>query len=437
MSKLTDNKSDIVPSIVFEFPPRNKLESKVTLFGKRSNINVETEEKPCRICLISFSTEKNNLVRPCKCSGSIKYIHEECLKTWIVSQEKMLDNNQCNICHTKYQMTYNLKRRCRVIEAIRTKFVKCLFIPIIIAVMIILLLISFLLAQNFFLSSNNSQYQVSAAALAITCTLSGITLIFVSINAIRQTCYTERIEDWRIFSINVSEEEKKDLSEVDSDIIFEMRKQPLMIPKMFKVHGRQIRSPLLRPSLTPIIKSGKVVGFNPAFLVPSEAVRSHDESCTEFSPMRDRVENSLISQADFSIRDDSKQNTLFDAQCSSILEDSRNNSAVGLLKISEFPPIQKRGVESQFYFPDSSVLEESKDDPFSDYQDLPRIATEIENPECSLDEEEDTSSKHNINSNSQDFLIRRDPKINTLFVRRDSPVENHVRANSGDNLLKE
>lgn len=51
------------------------------------------------------------LISPCKCTGSIKYIHNECLKTWIISQEIPILTSKCEICHTFYKMeiTYGLK----------------------------------------------------------------------------------------------------------------------------------------------------------------------------------------------------------------------------------------------------------------------------------------------------------------------------------------
>lgn len=40
----------------------------------------------CRFCWISDSTDENPVIRSCKCSGSIKYIHFACLKAWLASK---------------------------------------------------------------------------------------------------------------------------------------------------------------------------------------------------------------------------------------------------------------------------------------------------------------------------------------------------------------
>eukprot|EP00976_Prorocentrum_cordatum_P075145 1181802-Prorocentrum_minimum.AAC.1 len=40
------------------------------------------EEEVCRICR-SEGTEDNPLHYPCACSGSIKYVHQDCLLQWL------------------------------------------------------------------------------------------------------------------------------------------------------------------------------------------------------------------------------------------------------------------------------------------------------------------------------------------------------------------
>jgi E3 ubiquitin-protein ligase MARCH6 len=48
------------------------------------------ESKACRICHES----DDPLFYPCKCSGSIKYVHAECLKQWLRINKK----KKCEVC---------------------------------------------------------------------------------------------------------------------------------------------------------------------------------------------------------------------------------------------------------------------------------------------------------------------------------------------------
>jgi E3 ubiquitin-protein ligase DOA10 len=64
----------------------------------------------CRYCL--YSEEKgNDLIDPCKCGGSMRYVHEKCLLDWIVNSKKesyyqyegrmLVHLIKCEICHSE------------------------------------------------------------------------------------------------------------------------------------------------------------------------------------------------------------------------------------------------------------------------------------------------------------------------------------------------
>ena len=55
--------------------------------------------KLCRICYGEEETPDNPLVQPCICSGSMKYIHLNCLKTWINTSVniKLESTEYCNV----------------------------------------------------------------------------------------------------------------------------------------------------------------------------------------------------------------------------------------------------------------------------------------------------------------------------------------------------
>ena len=55
--------------------------------------------KLCRICYGEEENDENPLLQPCTCSGSMKYIHLNCLKTWINTSVniKLESSEYCNI----------------------------------------------------------------------------------------------------------------------------------------------------------------------------------------------------------------------------------------------------------------------------------------------------------------------------------------------------
>lgn len=66
----------------------------------------------CRICLMEESEIDNPLFAPCKCSGSMRFIHHGCLKTWFGNKRIMKVSNivttyfwknlECELCKTAY-----------------------------------------------------------------------------------------------------------------------------------------------------------------------------------------------------------------------------------------------------------------------------------------------------------------------------------------------
>ena len=80
------------------------------------------EEPVCRICLTEQEDEENPLLAPCKCAGSMGYIHHQCLQMWfhqrrVVKQSQIVTtyfwkNLECELCKTAYPYeTRSLKQR--------------------------------------------------------------------------------------------------------------------------------------------------------------------------------------------------------------------------------------------------------------------------------------------------------------------------------------
>lgn len=92
--------------------------------SNRNNIN---EQKPiCRICLSdSFQDPNNPMINPCKCSGTMKYLHLVCLQKFIESkiQTRVGDNVtllsfksiECDICKTVFPEKIKIKNTSYVI----------------------------------------------------------------------------------------------------------------------------------------------------------------------------------------------------------------------------------------------------------------------------------------------------------------------------------
>src|ERR1700761_1180805 len=54
----------------------------------------------CRICR-GEGTLSQPLFYPCKCSGSIKFVHQDCLMEWLSHSQK----KHCELCKTPFRFT--------------------------------------------------------------------------------------------------------------------------------------------------------------------------------------------------------------------------------------------------------------------------------------------------------------------------------------------
>jgi len=62
----------------------------------------EEESHVCRICLASESCVEGRLIAPCRCSGTMKYVHRSCLRTWR-TQGSARAAERCSVCGEAYK----------------------------------------------------------------------------------------------------------------------------------------------------------------------------------------------------------------------------------------------------------------------------------------------------------------------------------------------
>ena len=99
-------------SINFENSHLNPLYNNLFIVDREIEINssnssdsndVESvnSDAECRICLESHG----NLIVICDCKGSCKYVHKECIETWINSFDyDDIRYNKCEICKSNYNL---------------------------------------------------------------------------------------------------------------------------------------------------------------------------------------------------------------------------------------------------------------------------------------------------------------------------------------------
>uniref|UniRef100_A0A3Q1GMP5 RING-type E3 ubiquitin transferase n=1 Tax=Acanthochromis polyacanthus TaxID=80966 RepID=A0A3Q1GMP5_9TELE len=68
----------------------------------------EEEGDLCRICQMGEQSSSNPLIQPCRCTGSLQYVHQECIKRWLHSKIGSGTNLEaittCELCKEKLRL---------------------------------------------------------------------------------------------------------------------------------------------------------------------------------------------------------------------------------------------------------------------------------------------------------------------------------------------
>ena len=83
----------------------------------------------CRICLCEISLknidETPSIAKPCYCRGSMEYVHQACLKRWVLHSGRLF----CQVCLFKYKLAKETTPLNQILKNLRTtaESQKCLF----------------------------------------------------------------------------------------------------------------------------------------------------------------------------------------------------------------------------------------------------------------------------------------------------------------------
>ena len=229
---------------------------------------LKSENIPEYMCRICFESEEESkpLITPCKCSGSMKYIHEECLKIWLLSQDKDLGTSECDVCKSKFTMKIITATKCTC----KNYWAECL--GMFIFPVLLVLMASILTVIMLFLVQGIEQHKTSAGEetylilLILACTVIIIIIFVIFVKSIKRGCFSTELVSWNIESQS-HEEELDNTLEHHNPTLQQDEVNIMVVPKLSKLNGKNIVRPLIMtPRLLPIMRSGELVGYRPRAL---------------------------------------------------------------------------------------------------------------------------------------------------------------------------
>ena len=135
------------------------------IVNMKKDINLDDENK--KVCKICYETEhkSNPIIIPCKCQGSVKFIHENCLKKWLLNM-----NNKkkffCEICNFEYKLKIIYKYKFSLIKCWATFRDITLNLIVISIILVLILSVAYIIILAY--------YQLFKKELSIYLNLRGI-----------------------------------------------------------------------------------------------------------------------------------------------------------------------------------------------------------------------------------------------------------------------
>lgn len=157
------------------------------------------EESACRICFEQGS-RSNNLITPCRCFGSVRYVHEECLKLWLLSSKGQdISLASCELCKTPYLMEMKVAWRCSSNNLFTDKLMLVCFLPLLMMVFVVLIYILMVLFQQYFDDDSQDQSQRNCTLVIIgTCFCTMGVVIYLTFSMLKEVCCLHSLKYWSI-----------------------------------------------------------------------------------------------------------------------------------------------------------------------------------------------------------------------------------------------
>ena len=156
----------------------------------------------CRFCF-EDEPDAEKLVTPCRCKGSSKYIHKECLRTWLVSQMKERLEGRCEVCKYLFNVEFKEIKKCDLKSSIRTnpQFV-CYFCTLFLSIAILVGILMIIIDKKYVDPGENVGYFIIVLSIfmfAVVCAL------IVAIKMIKGFCYVKYVDQYKIFPFKEDE----------------------------------------------------------------------------------------------------------------------------------------------------------------------------------------------------------------------------------------
>lgn len=130
----------------------------------------------CRFCLADDDDRVNPLLSPCRCTGTVKFVHRNCLRQWITITQFDLFKVNCQLCNSPYALPRRwLEERIPIIDKVWAYALSQTFI-----IVILIHYLHMLIITQIFRGETNALLDSPLSILAFNYLLFNTSLIYVS-----------------------------------------------------------------------------------------------------------------------------------------------------------------------------------------------------------------------------------------------------------------
>jgi hypothetical protein len=158
---------------------------------KKVSFSQNLSIKTCRICLDSDLS--SDFISPCKCRGFQKWVHQECLKVWLVKSERFEKRKVfCEVCKNEFLMEFQYERFCAPCNEMSCRT----WLPIVIAI-IMFCFIGCFVVQGYI---DQSVRGLVVFAVSVIFGIVGVVSLGIGIANARAACVERRVCSWKVLS---------------------------------------------------------------------------------------------------------------------------------------------------------------------------------------------------------------------------------------------
>ena len=156
------------------------------------------ESHICRICM--EAPQGLEFIVPCKCQGSLKHVHEVCLKVWIISRHPRLERPRCELCNEYFAIVRTSSSRCTPQRAFRESRLQCLLLIVLILGQGWIVAATVPILEDLLRSSETGQVKSEALSLIILSALATVIFLASIVHTAKESCITSSQHQWSVLS---------------------------------------------------------------------------------------------------------------------------------------------------------------------------------------------------------------------------------------------